>query len=484
MSDTRDFTVVSSGVDGLDSLLNGGYIAGRMYLARGDPGAGKSLLGQHFLANGLQNGETVVYIHGEETEASIIRNAQELQIDLEDAEFLDLGPETDFFTEDISYELVDPSDIESERFIDDIKNVIDGYDPDRIFLDPITQLRDIETDVYQYRKRILSLIRFLRERETTVLASRTRSQTAIDDEIESLTDGVIDLYRRQGGRRIEVPKHRGLGQLDGTHGLEIRDNGVEVYPQLTPTHEDRQFDPTLLSSGDPEFDTLLGGGIERGSVSFFSGPTGVGKSTTATQFVNATARRGETAVIYLFEENVDEFMYRAENVGIPMADLREEGSVIVREIEPLLRSAEEVGQMIQRDVEQHDPEVVMLDGISGYRVSLQGDESRLTDRIHALTRSLKNRGIAVLIMDEMSHLTGIPKATSEDTSYIADNVIILSYLEQTGGLIRVIGVLKKRIGNFESQFREFTITPGDGVVVGEPLDEIRGILQGTPEEGR
>ena len=132
--------------------------------------------------------------------------------------------------------------------------------------------------------------------------------------------------------------------------------------------------------------------------------------------------------------------------------------------------------MIRSDVDRYDPSVVMLDGLAGYKVAIHGDDERLIDRLHALTRSLKNQGIAVLIMDEMSHLKGIPTATSTNTSYIADNVILLTYREQTGGLSHIIGVLKKRLGEFESQFRPFEIVDREGVRVGEPLEDVENVL--------
>lgn len=482
MADESGLPRYSSGIAGLDTLLKGGYVVGRMYLVRGLPGTGKSLLGQHFLEAGLQNDETVVYIHGEETKDDIITNARQLDINLEDVIFLDLGPDTDFFTEDISYDLVDPADLDSERFADDIKDTIDGYDPNRIFIDPITQLQYLERDDYQYRKRLLALMRFLRKRNTTVLASRTLPNEESYEQVESLTDGVINLTQNKEGRRVEIMKHRGAGQQDGSHGLEIRAQGIEIYPQLQPNARDRTFNPELLSSGLPNLDALLGGGIERGSVTFISGPTGVGKSTTGNQFVAAAADRGEHALVYLFEENIDEYRYRGDKLGLSVPTQDDQERVVFREIEPLERSAEEVSQMIMADVNTYEPAVVILDGLAGYKVAVQGDDTRLTDRLHALTRTLKYRNVSVFVMDQTSQLTGMQGATSANTSYIADTVVLLSYFERRGGLDRVMGVLKKRLGHFESQFREYTLSEGDGLTIGEPLDDVRGILQGNPAD--
>ena len=193
--DTVD--LVASGIPELDELLNGGYIRGRTYLVQGVSGTGKSLLGQHFLQAGLEAGETVVYIHGEESRDDILVNAARLDVDIRDAEFLDIGPGTDFFAEDKSYNLVEATEVESEQFTKDIKHVIEDVDPARILIDPITQLQYVERDEYQYRKRLQSLIRFLRDRQVTTVATRTlnreRTRETTYDDFESLSDGVINL---------------------------------------------------------------------------------------------------------------------------------------------------------------------------------------------------------------------------------------------------------------------------------------------------
>jgi circadian clock protein KaiC len=476
--------LVASGISELDELLNGGYVRGRTYLVQGGSGTGKSLLGQHFLEAGLEAGETVVYIHGEESRHDILVNAAQLGLDIGDAEFLDIGPGTDFFAEDRTYDLIEATEVHSERFAADIKRVIETVDPDRILVDPITQLQYVERDEYQYRKRLQSLVRFLRERQVTTVATRTatrdRDASATYDDIESLSDGIIDLCLDGNERRVAVPKHRGLGQRDGTHGLEIRTGGVEVYPQVVPEHDDRTFDPELVATGYDAFDDLLGGGIERGTVSFISGPTGIGKSTTGAQILAGVVENGGTALGYVFEESIDQFVHRSENLGLPISDMQRRGAVRLTETEPLVRSAEEFDQYVLDQTDEHEPDAVFVDGLSGYKISLQGGDRRLVHRLHGLTRVLKNRGIAVVITDEADRLTGIRGGTSTNTSYLADNIVSLSYVEVDGELNRVIGVIKKRLGDFDSRFHRFSIVAGEGLVIGEPFDDGSGIIRGAP----
>ena len=52
-----DSTLLSSGITGLDDILNGGFSPDRMYLCEGVPGSGKTTLGMQFLAAGARNGE-------------------------------------------------------------------------------------------------------------------------------------------------------------------------------------------------------------------------------------------------------------------------------------------------------------------------------------------------------------------------------------------------------------------------------------------
>jgi circadian clock protein KaiC len=88
--------------------------------------------------------------------------------------------------------------------------------------------------------------------------------------------------------------------------------------------------------------------------------------------------------------------------------------------------------------------------------------------------------VTVLLMNEVSGITGDFEATEAGISYLCDNLVFLRYLEVDGELRKSVGVLKKRLSDYEKTIREFQITC-DGVVVGEPLTGLRGVLTGTPE---
>jgi circadian clock protein KaiC len=479
MHSESSITQISSGIPGLDELLRGGFIEGRMYLISGEPGTGKTTLGMHFLEAGGRAGETTLFIHGEESTAELRANAAQFGIDIAGVEFLDLGPDSGFFAEDTSYDLVNPQDIEQERYTQAIYDAIREIDPDRVVVDPITQLHYIEASTYHYRKRILSFMRFLKERDITVLATATLDDyRGSDTELQSLSDGVVTLIRTRDGRRIEVEKHRGRGQTDSDHGMDIDSHGIEVFPKVRPEPSDREFDPKPIRSGIDALDDLVGGGFERGTVTFISGPPGVGKTTLGALYLAQAARDYGKAAIYLFEERIETFTHRCRALGIPVEEMREEGRLSVSVIEPLALSAEEFAHRVRHEVEEEGTETVLIDGLGGYTSAIQGDEDDLDRELHALTRYLVNREVTVFVTDAIHQITGLSSATSRQISPIADNILFLSYVELRGSLRKVVGVLKKRAGDFEHALREFEIT-GDGIRVGAPMTDLAGILHGT-----
>lgn len=471
---------LSTGIIGLDEVLSGGFIANRSYMLRGQPGSGKTILAFHFLQDGVDSGEEALFINLEEDLADLKANAAALGFDTDAIEFLDLSPTADVFTEDQSYEVFEAAEVEQEPLTDEIIDAVTESNPDRVVVDPVTQLRFLTSDDYQFRKQIVGFMRFLKDQDATVLFTVQDTDNFPTEDLEFITDGTIVLELDRHGRTIRAPKFRGSPTKGGTHTYRITDEGISVFPALEPGDHNRTFTNDQVSSGVPEIDQLLGGGISRGTVSIFSGPTGVGKTTLGTQFMKEAAGRGERSVIYLFEENKETFLTRSRAVNIPVDEMLERGTLQVIEVEALERTPQEFARMVRTEVEDNDTQIVMIDGISGYRLTLQGGEETMLQRMHALGRYLNNMGVTTLFIDETKSITGDFNATQENISYLADNIVFLRHLETQGELRKAIGVLKKRTSDFERTLREFNITE-HGITVGEPLREMRNILSGTPE---
>lgn len=471
-----------TGLPGLDEVLHGGLIPERAYLVRGGPGTGKTTLGLHFLASGAARGEPALLITLESSEPQLRRDAASQALDLDGIHFLDLSPTREVFAQNQSYDIFSPGDVERDPTTQQIVRIVEELKPRRVFVDAVTTLRYLAPDAFQFRKQALSFVRYLVEHGATVLLSSEPTASVPDDDLRFMSDGIIDLeispVHGVLRRTLSVSKLRGSDFQGGPHAMRLTGQGMEVYPRLVPGDHSHAFTPELMPSGIPEFDEMLCGGIERGTITILSGPSGAGKTTLGIQFMKEAAARGERSVVYAFEEQLDTLHHRCENIGLPLRDMVDEGSLSVVEVEPLRFSPGEFALMVRREVEERGARIVMIDGIAGYRLTLSGDD--LVRQLHALGRYLKNMGVTVLLINETEAITGDFRATEAGVSYLCDNLVFLRYLEIDGELRKAVGVLKKRLGDFARTLREISITC-DGVKVGEPLVGLRGLLTGTPE---
>lgn len=466
---------ISTGIKGLDEILNGGLLPARSYLVQGGPGAGKSTFAYHFLEDGNRKGEKTLLITLGEGEDYILSNAERLNIDLSGTRILDLSPDSEFYKAG-SYSVFSPADIEQGPMVQEVGEIIEDYQPDRVVLDSVTMLNMLNSDPYQVRNLALSFIRFVCDSGATLIML-----SELYDKQDNTTfwvDGVLELSYHTEWRKAKVTKFRGSGYNAGEHSFTINDQGITVFPKLQPKKYKHQFEKKMLSSGIPGFDRMLSGGIERGTTSLFTGPSGVGKTNLGIQFIQEAARNGHRSAIYTFEESQELIISRSEGINIPLNDIIEDGNLKVASIEPLSYSPDEFSKIVRDDVEENDTRIVMIDAIGGYRLAV-GEQDALT-RLHSLCVYLQNMGVTTILVNESQNLFGTFSSTEINASYLADNILLLRYFEMGGSLRKSIGILKKRLSDFEKNIREFKIT-GEGIKLGEPLKNMRGILTGIPE---
>ena len=448
-------------------------------MVRGGPGSGKTILGMHFLNWALQRGESCLLITFGESEGELTRNAERIGFRTEGIHFLDLSPDSSNFARGQEYDIFPPSEVEKEPITRRIREEVGARKPSRVFVDGLTQLRHITANPFQFRKETQAFLRFLCEIGSTVLFS-SESNEGPDDDLQFIADAVIELEFKETRRQASVVKFRGSDFRAGKHTLRLGDHGMTVFPRLLPDEFAVEFQPEQIPFGLPELDQLTHGGLERGTITIITGPSGVGKSTLGMQFVGAAASRGERSVVYLFEEWKESLIRRSEAIRVPVRKLIADGSLSIVHVEPLRFTADEFALMVRQEVEERGAKIVMIDSVAGYRLSLHDEE--LVAHLHALAKYLQNMGVAVLLINEVEDIIGGFRVTDLGVSYMSDNIIFLRYLERLGEMTKALGVLKKRLGDFEKTLRELTIT-AEGIRVGPKLSALRGILAGTPDWG-
>ncbi|MEM9955455.1 MAG: ATPase domain-containing protein [Chloroflexota bacterium] len=469
---------ILTGIIGLDVILCGGLVEQRSYLVRGKAGTGKTTLGLHYLtADDTQSKKNLFITFGESAE-QVKNNAQAISIDTNLIDFLDLSPSSTFFSNLETYDIFSSAEVEREPITKTITAKLDELQPERVFIDAMTQLHYLSNDAYDFRRYILSFLRYLMEHDISIMFTSEESDSLADEDLQFIADGVIHLRQELHRRSIRVVKSRGSDFIGDYHTMRLTDDGMIVYPRLIePEMSERDFNDKPVASGIAELDEMLHGGLERGTVSLITGPTGIGKTTFGLQFMKEAAGRGERSVIYTFEEDDLTIKRRCEGISIPVEEMLESGMLRIVQIEPLQLTPDEFAHMVRHEVEDNDAKIVMIDSISGYKLSVQGDD--LIKQLHIQTKYLRMKGVTVILINEVHRLADPIRATEIEVSYLMDSIIYMRYIEVKGSLHRAVGVLKKRVSDFEKTMREFEFTQY-GIRVSKPLTGLRGLLTGNP----
>ena len=473
----------STGIAGLDEILCGGLTPDRVYLVEGVPGSGKTTLALQFLLEGVRRGERVLYVTLSETESELQGIAQSHGWSLEGIDVRELAPSEASLSPDDQYTMFHPSEVELSETTKAILADVDRLKPSRVVFDSLSEMRLLAGNPLRYRRQLLALKQFFIGRKCTVVLLDDMTNNNHDLQVQSIVHGVVRLEQlnpEYGGerRRLIVLKYRGVAMRGGYHDYVIRKGGLIVYPRLVARQHQVETPAGWLPSGVPAIDALLGGGLERGSSTLLIGAAGTGKSTLAAQFAVEAASRGEHAAMFIFDESLVTLQRRTAGVGIGLTQHVSEGRITVQPVDPAELSPGEFAHAIMACVEQRKARIVVIDSLNGYMAAMP-EERFLIAQLHELLAYLGHAGVATILIAAHQGLIGSNMQSPVDASYLADSVILMRYFEARGEVRQAVSVMKKRGGPHERTIREFRFT-SDGLQVGEPLREFRGVLTGVP----
>jgi circadian clock protein KaiC len=477
--DFNGFERAATGIEGLDYILDGGFPVHRMYLVEGDPGAGKTTLAMQFLLEGARRGEPGVYATLSETEEELRDIARAHGWPLEGITICDLQTAEESLKADSQYTLFHPSEVELSETTRVVLDTVERVRPSRVVFDSLSEMRLLARDSLRYRRQILALKHYFTGRRCTVLLLDYGANHG-DFQLQSLTHGVLAFEQTTPGygaqrRRLRVQKVRGISYREGYHDYVIDTGGLKVFPRLVAAEHPQAFAPAVFASGLPELDTLLGGGLERGTSTMLLGPTGVGKSTLAAQYVTAAASRGEQAAVYTFDEAPQLWIERAQRLGMGLREFVDSGLITIRQVDPAELSPGDFADAVRRRVEE-GAGVVVIDSLNGYQHAMP-EERFLILHLHELLAYLSQQGVLTLMIMAQSGILGEVVHSPVDLSYLTDTVVLLRYFEAFGEVRKAISVVKRRTGDHERSVRELRVE-ANGLRVGRELREFHGVLSG------
>jgi circadian clock protein KaiC len=478
--------VVSSGIEGLDDILRGGFPQNCLSLISGEPGAGKTTLAIQFLLDGAANGQQCLYVTLSETRREIEKVARSHGWDLSGIQIKELVPSERHLSASAQLTVFNPSETELGETTEAMISAVNEVRPQRVVLDSLSELRLIAQNSLRYRRQVLALKQFFGGHDCTVLLLDDQSGGHEDDHLQSIAHGVVvleQLSNQYGAerRRLRVSKMRGVAFRGGFHDFAIRRGGLDVFPRLVAAEHQNQFADRDVASGNAALDNLLGGGLPTGTSTLLLGPAGTGKSTVATQFAVAAAQRGERAAIFVFDENIGTFRSRSRKLGIAVEPALENGLISVQQIDPAELSSGEFAAIVRRASRGMDggipARMIVIDSLNGY-LNAMPEEKFLTAQLHELLAYLGQQGVVTILTVTQSGMVGNMQSPV-DTTYLADNVLLFRYFEAGGSVRRAISAVKKRNGLHERTIRELDMN-ATGILIGEPLTDFHGILTGVP----
>jgi circadian clock protein KaiC len=475
--------LATTGVEGLDDVLSGGLTRKRLYLVEGTPGSGKTTLALQFLMAGAKDGEPVLYVTLSETAEELRSVAESHGWTLDGIEIRELAPTEGVLDPEGQNTIFHPSETELASTTQLILEDVERLRPTRVVFDSLSELRLLAGTALRYRRQILALKQFFASRDCTVLLLDDMTATDHDLQMQSIAHGVVlleQLNPEYGAerRRVRIVKYRGVKFRGGFHDFVIAKGGIQVFPRLVAAEHRRLVSHNKLASEITELDVLLGGGIEEGTSTLIVGAAGTGKSTVAAQFAAAAAGRGQGAALFVFDESPATLLSRCEQLGINLPAQLDAGRATIQQVDPAELTPGEFIHAIRRAVEVQKAKLIVIDSLNGY-LNAMPEERHLTIQLHELLVYLGQMGAATILIGAHQGLIGTQMVSPVDATYLADAVLLLRYFEHRGEVRQTISVMKKRGGAHERTLREFRLG-SNGVTVGRPLREFRGVLTGTP----
>jgi len=469
----------ASGIRGFDQITDGGLPRGRPTLVTGASGSGKSLFGMEFLVRGARDlGEPGVLLSFEESAADLRQNVASLGFDLARLEADGL------LVVDAIH--VDPSEVVNAGAFDldglfiRLASAVDEVGAKRVVLDTIEVLFSALGNEGVVRGELGRLFGWLKDRGLTTVVTGERGRegqlTRFGIE-EYVSDCVIVLDHRVSDdistRRLRVAKYRGSSHGTNEYPFLITDRGFSVLP-ITSLGLSYGASTERVSTGMPELDEMLGGGVFRGTTVMVSGSAGTGKTTIAAAMVDAACARGERALFVSFEESPDQLVRNMASVGIDLHRWVEAGLLQMWSERATSYGLESHLGRLERILDDTAPSVVALDAIASLaHVGSAGETSSAVARELDL---IKARGITG-VLTTLTHDVDVQSSALEVSSLI-DTWLLVRNVESDAERNRLLFVIKSRGTEHSNQVREFVLTK-DGARLVDVSVGSAGVVTGS-----
>ncbi|MEA2934344.1 MAG: circadian clock protein KaiC [Variibacter sp.] len=468
-----------TGVDGLDAILHGGVYRGGIYIVQGIPGSGKTILGNQICFASAARGARALYVTLlAETHSRMISHMRRLS-------FFDEAALPDRITYIGAFRQLQENGLRG--LLDLIRQEVRGTEAEVVVLDGLATVGESASSNLELKK-------FVHELQTQavftnctmfMLTSGIQFPQPLSPEY-TMVDGLVEMktrmFARYAVREMQVHKLRGSDYISGEHSFRIDDAGIHVFPRIEallsrPTYPDTA-DGKLVTLGVDTLDSIIGGGIDRHSVTVITGPAGSGKTTLGLHFLSASTE-DEPGLMLGFHENPAAVRLKAQRLGLPLEEFFSNGRFAMIWQPATEALVDEVCIHLLQTVKERRVKRLFFDGVGGF-ARLFPDRNRLEACLAALCNELRGVGVTTLITAETDLGGGAPAQPLgglglTGLSPVAENIIALRIAATRSEMHRLLAVMKARHAQIDLRMRRFSIG-NSGIVVDNDFGAAEQIL--------
>jgi circadian clock protein KaiC len=471
---------VPSGIAGLDRILNGGFLKGGIYIVQGMPGVGKTIFGNQLCYTHTAAGGKALYV------TLLAESHARMLMHMREFSFFDASRLPNALYYISAFQPLEDGGLKG--LLDALRREVNAHGATVLVLDGLVAAEERAASDAELKRFIHGLQTAASLVDCTMfLLTSARSQFVSPE--QTMVDGLIELTDQlqigwRAERRLEIKKFRGSDALRGRHAYQITNGGIKVFPRLESRYahptEDRDGQGLRVSTGLVELDRMLHGGLPGGSTTFLVGASGTGKTALGLHLLGGCSA-AEPGLLLGFYEGPRRLLAKSDGFSLGLRSLVQSGAVEILWQPATEGVLDELGERLLEAVRRRGVRRVFIDGLAGLEQATAEPE-RIRRFCIALATELRELGVTSLYTAQAEVPVSVEPGTPptggislREVSSLADNIVLMRFVELRSVLHRVISILKLRDSGFDHGLREFDITDA-GIVIDETPERAEAIL--------